>query len=40
MVPRSRSRVIESEVIKSVDMLSTMHIKPGTTLSTVSCSGL
>ena len=40
MVPRSRSLVIDSVVMKSVDIISTMHIRPGTMLSTVSCSGL
>jgi len=39
-VPRSRSRVIESVVTKSVDIISTMQISPGTTFSTVNCSGL
>ena len=40
MVPRSRSWVIDSVVMNSVDIISTMQISPGTMLSTVSCSGL
>ena len=40
IVPRSRSRVIDNVVMKSVDIVSTMQISPGTMLSTVSCSGL
>ena len=40
MVPRSRSLVIDSVVMNNVDIISTMQIRPGTVLSTVSCSGL
>ena len=40
IVPRSLSRVIDSVVTNSVEMVSTMQISPGTMFSTVSCSGL
>ena len=40
MVPRSRSRVIERVVTKSVENNRTMPINPGTMFNTVNCSGL
>ena len=40
IVPRSRSLVIAIVVKNSVENMSTMQTSPGTTLSTVSCSGL
>jgi len=40
IVPRSRSLVIAIVVTNRVENISTMQTRPGTTLSTVSCSGL
>src|SRR5262249_48393189 len=40
IVPRSRSRVIDSVVISKVENIRTMQTRPGTILRTVSRSGL
>ena len=40
MVPDSRSRVIDSVVITSVDIIRIVPISPGTIFKAVICSGL